>query len=46
MSGGLKERAGDEWGLVGKKESSALSFSLPDLARRSPLILLDFDRPH
>ena len=33
VSGGLKKRAGDEWGLVGKKERSpALSFSLPDAA--------------
>ena len=56
VSGGLIKRAGDEWGLVGKKERSlcqwridkaggrrvgsgrekgdALSFSLPDPARR------------
>ena len=29
VSGGLKKRAGDGWGLVGKKERS-----LPDLTRR------------
>ena len=44
VSGGLKKRAGDEWGLVGKKERSpALSFSLPDPAL---LPAHFFNRPH
>ena len=38
VSGGMKKRAGDEWGLVGKKERSGTLLFSP--GSRSPLIPL------